>query len=318
MVIGICAECQEEKTVFPNQLTNEPLCQWCQRRARPRQTCGVCGEERPDVYRNKQTGQLTCGRCYKRHGQPRVPCSQCQCQRVVAAHDAAGHPICTQCLRHGRNARKCGICGQKRMVTAHTADGDPICSLCYQMFGRQITCVRCNLVKPMAKKVGPDQYFCRTCAEQDKKGICPVCGHERTLANRLNGQHVCRMCKWASQTGSCRKCGRERPLHVDGYCGGCYGGIRLKRSAARIAALIIGLIVYNQKTLQRGRIRGIRTPIKRRGKPDILRTQLLVDPNSKRTAEDIYWPAIHCRQLKHARRVKAGSDLPVEARQSPS
>lgn len=304
-MIGVCARCHTEKTVFPNQLTHELLCQWCQRRARPQQICGVCGEERSDVYRNKLTGQPTCGRCYKRHNQPRVPCSQCQHQRIVAAYDPAGHPICSPCLRHGPNTRKCGICGQKRMVTAHAADGSPICSLCYKMFGHQITCVRCTLVKPMAKKIGPGQYLCRTCAEQDKKGICPLCGHERTLANRLDGQLVCRMCKWAAQTGDCRKCGRRRPLHVDGYCGGCYGAIKLERRVARIAILTIGLVVYHQKTWQQGQVCGIRTPINRRGQPDIQHTQVLVAPDGKRTASDIYWPAIYCRPLKHIPRVKA-------------
>lgn len=304
MAVGICSRCGQEKEVCLQRRTRQVLCNWCQRQLRPLITCEVCGAERHDVYRSSSTGLMTCNKCYKRHGQPRPTCSRCGHHRVVALRDPEGRPVCQPCARRAEFREVCSICGQKRMVTARTEIGEPICSLCHQTFKRLIVCVQCHQQKPMGKKLGPDQYICHGCVEQNKKGICPSCGHERALPNIVNGQHVCRMCKWASQTGPCLRCGRERPLHIGGYCGGCYGKVRRDRSAARISALMIGMVVYHRRTTVQGRIRGIRTPLNKRGRPNILKTELLVDPIGKRTENETFWPAIHCHQIKHRARRK--------------
>lgn len=308
-MLGECQRCHQEKEVRLSRESKQLLCDWCQRQARPLQRCAVCGHDRPDVYPSKQTGELTCSKCYKRNHQPRLPCSKCGHTRVVAYRDEQRQPVCLQCARHGKFRERCSICGQKRMVAARTEADEPICSLCQQTFKRLVDCVQCQQRKPMGKKLGPGRYLCHTCLGRNKKGICPICHHERTLANRLNGQLVCRMCKWDSQLGICRKCQRARPLVVDGYCGGCYGKIRRERTALRIAAIAIGMVVYHLRTTEHGRVKGIRTPVNKKGRPDVLRTQLFVIPATHKADHDIVWPAIHCRTLKHkVRTVHAESD----------
>ena len=66
--------------------------------------------------------------------------------------------------------------------------------------------------------------------------------------------------------------------------------------------MFIGMVVYNTKTTERGRIRGIRTPLNKRRKPDVLRTQLLIDLIGRPPQEELFWPAIRCRSLKHRTR----------------
>ncbi|MFE2103489.1 hypothetical protein [Streptomyces sp. NPDC059468] len=147
-------------------------------------------------------GRRVCRACFAKHAA--VPCARCGAVREPATRDAAGQPLCPNCLiRDPVNLGVCVGCGRRRPVAVRLADGvrcpscrpkeiqecghcgrtapcevsratgQPWCERCQQ---RWVTCNGCGTVA-QARGGSFEEPLCAKCTNPDPDfwGRCPVC-----------------------------------------------------------------------------------------------------------------------------------------------
>ncbi len=125
--------------------------------ARP--ACPCC--HRVLALSKRLEGQRVCRACFARA--KAVVCSRCGAVREPAARDAAGGPLCPNCLVSDPvNLEACAGCGRRRMVAVRTASG-PRCSGCRPR--TTMTCAICGRTGVCELSRATSQPWCLGCQQ---------------------------------------------------------------------------------------------------------------------------------------------------------
>ncbi|MFI6360577.1 hypothetical protein ACIBJF_50585 [Streptomyces sp. NPDC050743] len=133
-------------------------------------------------------GQRVCRACFARHAA--VPCARCGAVREPATLDAAGQPLCPNCLiRDPVNLEVCVGCGRRRPVAVRLADGVR-CPSCRPKEIQE--CGHCGCTAPWEVSRATGQPWCERC--QQRWMTCNGCG---TVAQARGGsfeEPLCAKC----------------------------------------------------------------------------------------------------------------------------
>ncbi|WP_331763202.1 site-specific integrase (plasmid) [Streptomyces sp. NBC_01590] len=156
-------------------------------------------------------GKRICRACFAKHAA--VPCARCGAVREPATRDAAGQPLCPNCLIRDpinlevcvgcgrrqpvavrltdgvrcnncrpKEIRECGHCGRTAPCEISRATGQPWCERCQQ---RWVTCSGCGTVA-QARGGTWEEPLCAKCTNSDPDfwGRCPACATTWQLSPR--------------------------------------------------------------------------------------------------------------------------------------
>jgi len=133
-------------------------------------------------------GQRVCRACYARS--KAVSCSRCGAVREPAARDAAGAPLCPNCLVSDPiNLEACAGCGRRRMVAVRTPDG-PRCSSCRPP--TTMTCAICGRTATCEVSRATSQPWCLGC--QQWWARCSGCGTVNPVRGGTRAAPLCARC----------------------------------------------------------------------------------------------------------------------------
>jgi hypothetical protein len=193
-------------------------------------TAGVTGVVRPSCPRCHRVvalpglleGRRVCRACYARARA--VPCGRCSAMREPAARDAAGRPLCANCLvTDPVNLEECTGCGRRRRVTGRTLDG-PLCENCQPK--RLAICSICGQTRACEISEATRQPWCLRCQKWWTRctgcgTVAPVRGGTRQAplcARCLNPDPAfwgrCPVCKttWQLSTCPCQRCALNQKI----------------------------------------------------------------------------------------------------------
>ena len=108
----------------------------------------------------------------------------------------------------------CVRCGRTGHPLVRSAEGG-VCGRCRR---RQLaeTCVRCQVIKPVAMRDGDGQPVCARCGDRPQRR-CGSCGQVRAVGRRAgpDGPDICVTC-YRMPTDTCTRCRRRRPCNHAG------------------------------------------------------------------------------------------------------
>ncbi|MEU5105199.1 site-specific integrase [Streptomyces sp. NPDC021354] len=133
-------------------------------------------------------GQRICRACFARHAA--VPCARCGAVREPATRDAAGQPLCPNCLiRDPVNLEVCVGCGRRRQVAVRLADGVR-CPSCRPKEIQE--CGHCGRTAPCEVSRATGQPWCERC--QQRWATCNGCGSVAQARGGSFEEPLCAKC----------------------------------------------------------------------------------------------------------------------------
>lgn len=159
-------------------------------------------------------------------------CSECGSEKYVYINRKTGSLICNNCRSMKRyydisKHEYCIKCENLKPVAKRTKDKKPICQRC----SNHEKCSICKKLKPVKIRTKRGKTFCKVCSKKKyslrKNENCSKCGNTRRVVKRDDcGNAICRTCL-RMMNYSCSRCGKSENVHKRRktgvlICDGCF------------------------------------------------------------------------------------------------
>lgn len=171
---------------------------------RPR--CASCGRDTTRLPHCTEGGRI-CPTCFRAHTAEQ--CGQCGITEGVQRRLADGTPLCSRCAEAHRKRVVCAACGRTRLAGG-TLDGLRVCGTCRRRDPRSHEdCRECGRRRPVSARHRDGGAICPNCAHRARTAPCFLCGHDRPVSARVDGNPYCARCR-PRRPQQCSRCGDHR------------------------------------------------------------------------------------------------------------